>query len=100
MHFIEEYLIEHKDKINKDKYVQGLALGFWQAYYVFLQYQYQGLLSNTFSTNAYVFILKTINQKTIKVIEDLDHLNPCNETSEHFKKLLLTSYKHLFNMTQ
>lgn len=96
---INEFIRLNRKRLNEDIYLQGLALGFWEAKFTLLEYKQKNMIYNKLSLAETCRLSKNIHSSAIKIIKQLDDFKPCNQTSDLFKKLLLQKYKRLLTMT-
>lgn len=96
---VNEFIRINYARLNKDVYLQGLALGFWESRYVLLEYKQKNMMQNKLSFIATCRLSKNIYDAATKTIKQLEEFKPCNQHSELFKKDLLKKFKRIQKQT-
>jgi len=92
---INEFIRLNRKRLNEDIYLQGLALGFWEAKFTLLEYKQKNMIYNKLSLMETIRLSNNIERSAVKFIRQLNDFKPCNQHSELFKKLLLQKYMKL-----
>lgn len=97
---INQFLHNNYARLNDDPFLQGLALGFWEAKFTCLEYKLQNMKESLNITGFRMDKLnKNIHYSATRIIRQLNDFKPHNQHCELFKQLLLLKYNKLLSMT-
>ena len=96
---VNQLLHKNYKKLNEDPFLQGLALGFWEAKFTCLEYKQQSMMENMLNLEQTYRLSKNIHNSASRIIRQLNDFKPCNQNGELIKQLLLLKYNKILTMT-